>query len=206
VTGTVSKIALDVMLMSQTEVGEVAEPNGSRGGSSTMPQKQNPIGSALVIACSRRAQAAAAVLMSAMAQEHERSTGAWHSEWESLRDALSMTGGATAWARLVLGGLDVYPDRMARNLRATGDMLLAESVSMVLAERIGRVEAHTLVESLCRRTVAEERSLRALLLEDQVVSKELTEAEIDRALDPASYIGSAERFVDRALAYYEREG
>jgi 3-carboxy-cis,cis-muconate cycloisomerase len=205
VCGTMAKIALDIVLMAQTEVGEVAEPNGARGGSSTMPQKRNPVGSALIIACSRRAQAAAGLLMSAMAQEHERGAGAWHSEWESLSDALSMAGGATGWARSVLEGLEIHPDRMAENLMSTGGLLLAESVSMLLAERMGRVEAHTLVESLCRRAVSEQRGLRDLLLEDEMVTKELSEQEIDHALDPAAYVGSAEAFVDRALAYYERE-
>jgi 3-carboxy-cis,cis-muconate cycloisomerase len=205
VCGTMAKIALDIVLMAQTEVGEVAEPNGARGGSSTMPQKRNPVGSALIIACSRRAQAAAGLLMSAMAQEHERGAGAWHSEWESLSDALSMAGGATGWARSVLEGLEIHPDRMAENLMSTGGLLLAESISMLLAERMGRVEAHTLVESLCRRAVSEQRGLRDLLLEDEMVTKELSEQEIDHALDPAAYVGSAEAFVDRALAYYERE-
>jgi 3-carboxy-cis,cis-muconate cycloisomerase len=205
VCGTMAKVALDIMLMAQTEVGEVAEPNGARGGSSTMPQKRNPVGSALIVACSRRAQAAAGVLMAAMAQEHERGAGAWHSEWESLRDALSMTGGATGWARSVLEGLELHPDRMAENLMSTGGLLLAESVSMLLAERMGRVEAHTLVESLCRRAVSEQRGLRDLLMEDEMITKELSEQEIDHALDPAAYVGSAEAFVDRALAYYERE-
>ena len=205
VCGTMAKIALDIMLMAQTEVGEVAEPNGARGGSSTMPQKRNPVGSALVVACSRRAQAASGVLMAAMAQEHERGAGGWHSEWESLREALSMTGGATAWTRAVLEGLEVHPERMAENLKSTGGILLAESVSMLLAERIGRVEAHTLVESLCHRAVTEDRGLRDLLLEDEMVTKEVSEEEIDHALDPAAYAGSAAAFVDRALAYYERE-
>lgn len=205
VSGTMAKVALDVMLMAQTEIGEVAEPNGSRGGSSTMPQKRNPVGSALVVACSRRVQAAVSLLMSAVPQEHERGAGSWHSEWESLGDALAMTGGATGWTRTVLEGLEVYPDRMKENLASTGGLLLAESVSMLLAEKVGRVQAHTLVESLCRRSLSEGRPLRDVLFEDDVVAKELSEAEIDRALDPAGYLGSAEVFVQRAVDYYERE-
>ena len=204
VSGTVAKVALDIMLMAQTEVGEVSEPDGARGGSSTMPQKSNPVGSALTVACSRRAQAAAGVLIAAMAQEHERGSGSWHSEWESLTEVLGMTGGATAWTRFVLSGLEVHPDRMASNLSLTGGLLLAESVSMRLAEKVGRVEAHSLVEALCNRAVTEQRPLRELLVEDDVVSTELTEAEIDDALDPAGYVGSADVFVERALDYYER--
>jgi 3-carboxy-cis,cis-muconate cycloisomerase len=170
-----------------------------------MPQKRNPVGSALVVACSRRAQAAAGVLAFAIAQEHERGAGSWHSEWVSLRDALAMTGGATGWMRQVLDGLVVNPDRMAANLALTGGLLLAESVSMLLSEKVGRVEAHKLIESLCRRAASEERSLRDVLLEDDIVARELTAAEIDDALDPTGYMGSAEELVNRAVAYYEKE-
>jgi 3-carboxy-cis,cis-muconate cycloisomerase len=174
--GAVEKIALDLVLLAQTEVGEVAEASGGgRGGSSTLPHKRNPVGSVLAIACARRVRGAAGVLLEAMPQEHERAAGAWQSEWEALREALALTGGAAAAAREALEGLEVRPGRMRQNLEATGGLVLAESVTMALAERIGRQEAK-----------------RA----------ELTEPEIDRALDPAGYLGSAEAFVDRALSGY----
>ena len=113
--GFLAKIALDVLLLAQTEVGEVREP--ADGGSSTMPHKRNPVGSTLARACALRAQAAASVLVSALAQEHERAAGAWQAEWEALSDALALTGGAAAWMRETLAGLEVDGYRMRENIR-----------------------------------------------------------------------------------------
>src|SRR5439155_20513674 len=110
--GAVEKVALDVVLLAQTEVGEVAEPAGEgRGGSSSMPHKRNPIGAVRARAAARRARGAAGVLLAAMAGEHERAAGAWHAEWQPLSDALALTGGAAASLREGLDGLEVHPDR-----------------------------------------------------------------------------------------------
>jgi 3-carboxy-cis,cis-muconate cycloisomerase len=115
--GVLEKIALDVVLLSQTEVGELAESSGGgRGGSSSMPHKRNPAGSVVAIACARRVRGDAGVLLAAMPQEHERAAGAWQSEWGPLSDALALTGGAAAAMREVLEGLDVRPERMRENL------------------------------------------------------------------------------------------
>ncbi len=115
--GVLEKIALDVVLLSQTEVGEVAEPSGGgRGGSSSMPHKRNPAGSVVAIACARRVRADAGVLLAAMPQELERAAGAWQSEWGPLSDALALTGGAASAMREVLEGLEVRPERMRENL------------------------------------------------------------------------------------------
>jgi 3-carboxy-cis,cis-muconate cycloisomerase len=193
VAGTLAKIALDVALLAQTEVAEVAEPVGDgRGGSSTLPHKRNPIGSTLAGACARGVHAAAGVLAGGLAQEHERAIGAWHAEWRALTEALALTGGAASWMREALEGLEVDEERMRANLDATGGLLMAERVSGLLAERLGRLAAHDLVQE-----AAQAPSFRDALLEH------LSEAEIDEALDPAGYLGSAEPFVDRALAYYE---
>jgi 3-carboxy-cis,cis-muconate cycloisomerase len=196
--GALEKIALDVTLLAQTEVGEVAEPrDAGRGGSSTLPHKRNPIGSVLAIACARRVRAASGILLGAMAQEHERAAGAWHAEWDALRDALALTGGAAASVAEVLGGLEVRPGRMRENLDSTGGLLLAESVTMALARRIGRPEAKRLVDAAVTRTVEAGRPLRDVLVDDEAVA--LSPEEIDRALDPEHYLGSAAAFVDRAL-------
>jgi 3-carboxy-cis,cis-muconate cycloisomerase len=112
--GAVEKIAIDVQLLAQTEVGEVREPTG--GGSSTMPHKRNPVGSSLARACALTARAAAGALLAAQAQEHERAAGAWHAEWSALSDALSATGGAAAWMRETLEGLEVDAERMRANI------------------------------------------------------------------------------------------
>ena len=112
--GVVEKIALDVELLAQTELGEVREP--AEGGSSTMPHKRNPVGSTLARACAMRARSAAALLGEAIAQEHERAAGAWHAEWGALSDALAYTGGAAAWMHETLAGLEVDAARMRANV------------------------------------------------------------------------------------------
>jgi 3-carboxy-cis,cis-muconate cycloisomerase len=204
--GTLEKIALDLVLLSQTEVGEVAESSaGGRGGSSTMPHKRNAVGSVRAIACARRVRGAAGVLLEAMSQEHERAAGAWQSEWAPLSEALSLTGGAASALREALDGLEVRGERMRENLEATGGALMAESVVVALAERLGQVRARELVDGAVGRALDAGRPFRDELISDEAVSAELSEKELDRALDPAGYLGSADSFIDRALSRY-REG
>ena len=201
--GTLEKIALDVTLLAQTEVGEVAEPAGEgRGGSSTLPHKRNPVGSVLAIACARRVRGETSILLAAMAQEHERAAGAWHAEWEALGGALAYTGGAAAAVREVLDGLEVHPDRMRANLDATGGLILAEAVSTALSEHLGRQEAHDLVGAAARRATEGGRPFRDELVDDAEISAHLSAEDVDRALDPAGYLGAAHAFVDRALERY----
>ncbi|MDP9437257.1 MAG: 3-carboxy-cis,cis-muconate cycloisomerase [Actinomycetota bacterium] len=204
--GVLGKISKDIILMAQTEVGEVAEPAGEgRGGSSTLPHKRNPILSVTAAANARRVQDLARTLGAAMVQEHERAAGAWHSEWEALSDALALAGGAAANVREATEGLEVHPERMRENLDRTGGMLLAENVTTLAAGRLGRLEAHDLVEAACRRAIEEGKHLREELLGDGRIREALSEEEIDAALDPAGYLGSAGSFVDRALALYRGE-
>ena len=206
VAGVLGKISYDVILMVQTEVGEVAEPAGEgRGGSSTLPHKRNPILSVTAAASVRRVQDLSRTLQGAMVQEHERAASAWHSEWEALSDALAFTGGAAAAVRQVVEGLQVYPERMRENLDATGGLLLAENVTTVAAERLGRLKAHDVVEAACHRALDEGETLREELLKDPEISEALSEKEIDAALDPARYLGSTGAFVDRAVDFYRRE-
>ena len=205
--GVLGKIALDVVLMAQTEVGEVAEPPGEgRGGSSTLPHKRNPILSVTAAANARRIGDLSRALGSAMVGEHERAAGAWHSEWEALSDALALAGGAAAAVREATEGLEVYPERMRENLDRTGGLLLAENVTTLAALRLGRLEAHDLVEAACCRALEGGRHLREELLEDARIGGVLSEEEIDAALDPAGYLGLADAFVDRFLDLYREEG
>jgi 3-carboxy-cis,cis-muconate cycloisomerase len=198
--GAVEKIALDVKLMAQTEVGEVSESSaGGRGGSSTLPHKRNPVGATLTIACAHGVRGAASVLIGALAQEHERAAGAWQAEWGALSRALALTGGAAASLREALEGLSVFPDRMQSNLELTGGLLMTEAVSTALADRLGRAEAKNVVAAAAQRAATGERALRDELIE----SVDLSAEEIDRALDPANYLGSASAFVDRALKAHE---
>jgi 3-carboxy-cis,cis-muconate cycloisomerase len=200
------KVALDVILMSQTEVAEVAEPSGGgRGGSSTLPHKRNPVGSVLTIACARRVYPLAQALQSAMAQEHERAAGAWHSEWEPLGEALALTGGAVRSMRETLEGLDVYPDRMRENLDATDGLILAERVTTFAAGKLGRLKTHELVQAASRRVVEEGGLLQEAIKDEPGLRDALSEEDLDAALDPSGYLGSAEAFVDRALELYRKE-
>jgi 3-carboxy-cis,cis-muconate cycloisomerase len=206
VAGVAHKLALDVVLMAQTEVAEVAEPtDGGRGGSSTLPHKRNPILSVAAAACARRVPPLAQTLQAAMAQEHERAAGAWHAEWETLSAALALTGGAVAAMREVIEGLQVYPDRMRENLDATDGLLLAENVTTVAAEKLGRLEAHELVQAAARRTADGGKPFREELLAEPDLYEALSPEEVDAALDPAGYVGSAEVFVQRALDLYRKE-
>ena len=205
--GALGKIALDVVHMAQTEVGEVAEPAGEgRGGSSTLPHKRNPILSVTAAASARRVGDLSRTLGAAVVGEHERAAGAWHSEWGALSDALALTGGAAAAMREATEGLEVYPGRMRENLDRTGGLLLAENVTTLAARRLGRLEAHNLVEAACRRALEGERHLREELLEDGRIRAVLSEGEIEAALDPSGYLGSADAFIDRALDLYREEG
>jgi 3-carboxy-cis,cis-muconate cycloisomerase len=185
--GAVAKIGLDVGLMSQTEVAEVAESGG--GVSSTMPQKRNPVGSVLAIACARQVNGHVSVLLAAIPQEHERAAGAWHAEWPALSGALAYTGGAVDGARGALAGLEVDPKRMRANLDLAGGLVMAERASSLLADRVGRGRAYDLVVEAAAggRPLAEELDLDAADLE------------------PEAYLGAAEQFVDRALSAYRDE-
>jgi 3-carboxy-cis,cis-muconate cycloisomerase len=199
--GALEKVALDVELLAQSEVGEVAESSaGARGGSSTMPHKRNPVGSALAIACARRVRGATSVLIGGLAQEHERAAGAWQAEWEPLSEALALTGGAAFALREALEGLEVRPDRMRDNMAAAGGLALAEAVATALAGSVGGPRAKQLVEAASARAAEAGTPLRDQLLADDEIRSVLSAEEVDRALDPAAYLGSAELFVERALA------
>jgi 3-carboxy-cis,cis-muconate cycloisomerase len=141
-----------------------------------------------------------------MAQEHERAAGAWQSEWAPLGEALALTAGAAAWLGEALAGLEPRPDRMRANLELTGGLLMAESVTTALADRVGQADAREAVEAAARRAADADRPLRDELLAEASVSDALTEDELDAALDPERYLGCAGAFVDRALARYAKDG
>ncbi|WBB67964.1 3-carboxy-cis,cis-muconate cycloisomerase [Micromonospora sp. WMMD812] len=193
-TGTV---AVDVGLLAQTEVGEVAEGGAGRGGSSAMPHKRNPVDSILITAAARRGPGLVATLFGAAVQEQQRATGGWHAEWEPLLDLLHLAGGASARTARMLAGLRVFPDRMRANLDTAGGLVLAEAVAARLAPVLGRGAAHDLVTRAAARP-----DFRAALLADPDVRAHLSETDVDEALDPRGWLGSADRFVDRALAIH----
>jgi 3-carboxy-cis,cis-muconate cycloisomerase len=199
--GTLAKIACDLALLAQTEVGEVSDPEA--GGSSTMPQKQNPVGSALAIACTRQVEGYASVLMSPAAQEHERGLGGWQAEWHALSGALAFAGGAANAVRATLERLEVDPGRMAENLRLTDGLVAAERAAFVLGRSLGREAAHDLVAEAASRARGNGSALVDELDADERV--EASRAELEAALDPTTYLGSADAFVERALRLYRDE-
>lgn len=201
IAGSLGKLGRDVSLLMQTEAGEVFEPSApGKGGSSTMPHKRNPVSAAVLIGAATRVPGLLSTLFSAMPQEHERSLGLWHAEWETLPEICCLVSGSLKQALLVADGLEVDAERMARNLDLTQGLVLAEAVSIVLAQRVGRDTAHHLLEQCCKRAVAEQRHLRAVLGDEPQVTAELSPAELDHLLDPAHYLGQARTWVERAVA------
>lgn len=201
IAGSLGKFGRDISLLMQTEAAEVFEPAApGKGGSSTMPHKRNPVGAAVLIGAATRVPGLVSTLFSAMPQEHERSLGLWHAEWETLPEICCLVSGSLQQARLLAEGLEVDAARMTRNLELTQGLVLAEAVSIVLAQRVGRDTAHHLLEQCCKRAVAEQRHLRAVLADEPQVIAELSGAELDDLLDPAHYLGQAQVWVERAVA------
>ncbi len=201
IAGSLGKLGRDLSLLMQTDVAEVFEPSApGKGGSSTMPHKRNPVGAAVLIAAATRAPGLVATLLAAMPQEHERSLGLWHAEWETLPELCCLVSGALQQALLAVPGLEVNAARMCSNLELTQGLVLAEAVSIALAQRIGRDAAHHLLEQCCRQAVKEGVHLRTVLGGNAEVVAELSAAELDCLLDPNHYLGQARRWVDRALA------
>jgi 3-carboxy-cis,cis-muconate cycloisomerase len=199
-TGSLGKIAFDVMLMASTEVGEVSEPFvQGRGASSTMPQKRNPISSELILACAKAVRQHAGLMLDAMVQDYERATGPWHAEWIALPEAFLLTGGALHQAKFMLNGLIVDEARMRRNLDMTNGLIVAEAAMMGLAPHLGRNEAHDLVYDACRVVAGKGGRLADALAAMPEVSKHLDRKALEKLTDPANYLGAAREMVDRVV-------
>jgi 3-carboxy-cis,cis-muconate cycloisomerase len=201
--GAMAKVAGDVALLAQTEVGEVSEGAApGKGGSSAMPQKHNPVDATFAIASARLAIGSVPVILSAMAQEHERAVGGWQEEWAAIPDLFRFTAGAVQRVREALNGLQVDPARMRANLDLTGGLIMSESLAMALAPHVGRPEAQRLARAACDQAIRSGEGLRQAALADKHVRSLLSPEEIDRALDPGEYLGSTNAFIDRALEAY----
>lgn len=199
--GTCGKIARDVSLMMQTDVGEAFEPSGAgRGGSSTMPHKRNPVAAASALAAATMAPNLAATIFAAQVQDHERSAGPWHAEWPTLPQLQLVTSGALAAIVDIAEGLEVDAARMRRNLDATHGLIMAEAVSMALAVSIGKSEAHHLIEEASRKSVAAKRHLRDVLAEDPRVTAHLDASRLAGLFEPMAYQGVSQALIDRLLA------
>src|SRR6187551_1267571 len=200
VTGSLGKVALDIMLMASTEFAEVYEPFvKGRGASSTMPQKRNPISSELMLAASKAVRQHAGLMLDAMVQDLERATGPWHAEWVAIPESFVLSAGALHQAKFALGGLIVDSARMAQNLAMSKGLIVAEAVMMQLAPYIGRQQAHDVVYAACRVVNEKGGTLAEALGEVAEVTAHFDRAAIARMTDPANYLGLAPAMVDRVL-------
>lgn len=194
----VAKIGRDITLLAQTEVGEVSEHAAGQGGSSTMPHKRNPIAAVSAVAAAAQAPGLVATLLAAT-PDLQRGAGSWHAEWQPFTDLLRGTAAAVSWLRTSLSRLRVHPVRMRRNLAHTHGVLMAERVSTALIPRLGRLAAHEVVEGCAARTSGQTTFADALSTHPQLADV-LTRTEIDALLEPSTYLGSTQFFIDRALA------
>jgi 3-carboxy-cis,cis-muconate cycloisomerase len=207
IVATLGKMARDLSLMMQTEVAELSESvDDRRGGSSTMPQKRNPVGCAAVLAAAIRVPGLVATILASMAQEHERGLGNWQAEWETIPAIFNLCSGALEKMHEVAAGLEVDCGRMAANLELTHGLIFAEAVSMALAPQLGKLAAHARVERACQLAIERKQHLRTILSEDDELTNLISETELKCLFDPAQYLGSTRDSIDRVIARASASG
>lgn len=206
VGGSLAKIAFDVKVMVATEVAELKEPagGGGRGASSTMPQKRNPISCAYITACNGIIRQHVAALLSAMEADFERATGTWEIEWIALPEIFCLTAGALAQAKFFLGGLEVHPENMGRNLDLTQGLVCTEAVMMALAPKLGREKAHDRLSQVCRQVADGKGALLDLLAEDPEIKKVFDREKLRELIEPRRYLGLSGEMTDRVLNHRHR--
>ncbi|KAM0432981.1 hypothetical protein ACHAPT_004686 [Fusarium lateritium] len=200
--GSLGKMALDLIIMSSNELGEIAEPFvPHRGASSTMPQKRNPISSEVILAASKVLRSNAGLVLDGMVSDFERASGPWHLEWVAIPESFVAAVGALHQAEFVLAGLEVHEGQMAANLAMSKGLIVGEAVMMSLAKYVGRQNAHDVVYEACKKTI--ERGGEATLLEALKEDKRVVDAiplkELEGLCDPVNYLGSSQRMVDDTL-------
>ncbi len=200
IVGNTGKMARDWSLMMQTEIAEVFEPTAKgRGGSSTMPHKRNPVAAASILAAANRVPALMSSIYQSMVQEHERSLGAWHAEWLALPEIFQLCAGNLQRTIEVLEGLEVNSENMHRNLENTNGLIMAEAVMMALAPKIGRLNAHHLVENACKKAVSETRHLQDVISELEEVKQHFNKEQLSEIFKPESYLGNIQDQIDKVL-------
>ena len=201
--GAAGKVALDVILLAQTEVAELAER--APGGSSAMPHKQNPVAAIEADTCVRLLLGQVQVLMGSQRTEQERAAGAWQAESPAITNAFLLAAGVVARTRQSLEGLRVDGERMRRNLDSTGGLLMAESLTAVLAAKLGRARAREVVESCAARACESGTAFRLEAMADPLIAGPLNSEAVAGALDPTRYLGATGALIDRALAHHRKE-
>lgn len=203
--GTCGKIARDVSLLMQTDVAEAFEPAGDgRGESSTLPHKRNPVAATAAIAAATMAPHLAATILAAQIQDHERSAGLWHAEWPTLPTLLLVTSGALAAIVDIAEGLEVDVVRMRTNLESTKGLVMAEAVSMALATKIGKSEAHKILEAASRKSIETKQHLRDVLAQDARITAHIDDKTLTQLFEPMIYQGVSQELIDRLLASFEK--
>ena len=201
--GAAGKIARDVSLLMQPEVGEVFEPAGEgKGGSSAMPHKRNPVGCLAALEAAQRVPGLAATLIAQLAPEHERGLGQWQSQWFTLRDLYCAAASSLAAIAEVLEGLRVDAAAMQANIDRTGDLVYSEAVSIRLSAALGKAAAHALTEKLCAEAVRQGITLREALARNPESAKLVPDGERAGLFDPKAAFGAAPAMIDRALAHW----
>jgi 3-carboxy-cis,cis-muconate cycloisomerase len=199
--GTLGKMARDISLLAQMEVGEAFEPDEwGKGISSTLPQKRNPVAASVALAAATRIPGLVATMLAAMPQEHERGLGGWQAEWETLPEIMRLTAGTLAQMAQVVEGLELDSDRMRDNLDLTRGVVCAEAVALALVPSLGKSLAHSLIGEASRRAFTQRISLREALAAIPEVTGRLSSDDLDRLCDPASAVGPARRLIQRVLA------
>lgn len=197
-SGSLGKIAKDISLLMQTEIGEVLEGAAEgKGGSSTMPHKRNPVGCALVLSNATRTPGLVSTILSALPQEHERSAGLWHSEWEALTQLMNLTAGSLEKSVDVITNLEVNEERMLQNIEITKGLIYAEIVSLQLSKSIGKMPAHEAVKKACKQAISEGKHLKQIIIE--------THPEIDNIDElfyPENAIGNSIKWVEKIINNY----
>ncbi|MBP1484451.1 3-carboxy-cis,cis-muconate cycloisomerase [Acinetobacter nosocomialis] len=200
IVGNTGKMARDWSLMMQTEIAELFEPTAKgRGGSSTMPHKRNPVAAASVLAAANRVPALMSSIYQSMVQEHERSLGAWHAEWLAVPEIFQLCAGALSRTSEVLQGFEVNAEHMQQNLECTKGLIMAEAVMMALAPKIGRLNAHHLVEAACKTAVAQNQHLFDVVSQLDEVKGQFNQQEIRDIFKPENYLGNIQQQIDAVL-------
>ncbi len=200
IVGNTGKMARDWSLMMQTEIAELFEPTAKgRGGSSTMPHKRNPVAAASVLAAANRVPALMSSIYQSMVQEHERSLGAWHAEWLAVPEIFQLCAGALSRTNEVLQGFEVNAEHMQQNLECTNGLIMAEAVMMALAPKIGRLNAHHLVEAACKTAVAQNQHLFDVVSQLDEVKGQFSQQEIRDIFKPENYLGNIQQQIDAVL-------
>jgi 3-carboxy-cis,cis-muconate cycloisomerase len=204
VVAVAGKIARDVALLAQAEVAEAAE--SEPGVSSTLPQKRNPVRAVLILAAAARAPGLVGTVFNTAVQEHERAAGAWHAEWETVRELLRIAGGASHHAAALLGSLHVDPRRMKENLASDGGLVMAESLALVLSRQAGRSTARDVVRRCSDNAIEHHVAFNDVVRDDHEVRSYLSDEQISSALDPSGYLGSIDELIQCAQAAHRAAG